>query len=260
MITEAAPWQPLIIELDLWAAEGKSATFWWRDDDAIAPTLALDSMLDLVERYTIPLGLAVIPARLTSELAPHLRSAALVDVLQHGYRHHNHSIPGERAAEFGPQRPLDQRLREIADGQNIMQQFHSAAPIFVPPWNRYDPDLAVGLKDIGINVVSAFGAARQLPDGIVECNCHCDIISWRTNRGFAGIEKSVNKLVQHLSCRRTGLTPINQPTGVLTHHLDHDAGCWKFLDDLFKITSAQSATAWLRPIEAAAKLNTSRCP
>ncbi|NUB17118.1 hypothetical protein GAY28_35010, partial [Azospirillum brasilense] len=33
-----AGWDALTAELDAWAAGGRTATLWWRDDDAVEPT------------------------------------------------------------------------------------------------------------------------------------------------------------------------------------------------------------------------------
>ncbi|MDA0702442.1 MAG: polysaccharide deacetylase, partial [Proteobacteria bacterium] len=38
-------WHAFSQELDRWAADGRRATFWWRDDDARAPGPALDALL-----------------------------------------------------------------------------------------------------------------------------------------------------------------------------------------------------------------------
>ena len=48
-------------ELARWRAEGLSLPIWWRDDDAIAPTPALERLLALAEQFEAPLHLAVIP-------------------------------------------------------------------------------------------------------------------------------------------------------------------------------------------------------
>ena len=40
-------WDRLSIELDAWSAAGRAAEFWWRDDDAIDTTPALDRLLSL---------------------------------------------------------------------------------------------------------------------------------------------------------------------------------------------------------------------
>ena len=242
-------WQPLDIELQAWAAAGLQATFWWRDDDAIEPTPALDRMLALSQRFAAPLGLAVIPAKATLALADRLQPAVTVDVLQHGFSHQNHAGPGERAAEFGPQRPLDVRLAEQERGWHMLEAFPRRVPIFVPPWNRYDRELAQGFSSYGMKAISAFGDANRLPFPIVECNCHIDIISWRTTRGFAGVAKTVSKLADHLQARRSSTDGADAVTGLLTHHLVHDEACWSFLTDLFAHLQ-HPCVRWVRPMDA----------
>ena len=43
-------WQALAGELDRWQRAGRRADFWWRDDDAVAPGLALERLLGLARR------------------------------------------------------------------------------------------------------------------------------------------------------------------------------------------------------------------
>jgi hypothetical protein len=243
-------WRPLHVELDAWTAAGLVATLWWRDDDAIAPTAALDRMLALVNRYRVPLGLAVIPASAKPALATRLSQETLVEVLQHGLMHKNHANPGERAAEFGAQRALDVRLADVSEGARLVAGFPRRTPIFVPPWNRYDVDLSIGLWQQRFVAVSAFGPAKQLFSTLVECNCHVDIISWRTTRGFAGVDKTVRKLTDQLRARRGSAVALRETTGVLSHHLVHDEGCWQFLDALFARLDGHPAVRWIGPLEA----------
>jgi hypothetical protein len=250
MSGSAGDWQPLDAELQAWTAAGRRATFWWRDDDAIEPTPALDRMIDLSQHFSVPLGLAVIPAKATPALAGRLQPALTVDVLQHGFSHQNHAGSGERAAEFGPQRPLDVRLTEQQRGWHMLDGFPRRVPIFVPPWNRYDRELAKGFSSHGLKAISAFGDGNRLPFPIVECNCHIDIISWRTTRGFAGVAKTIVKLVDHLHARRSSTDGVDAVTGLLTHHLVHDEGCWSFLTDLFSHLERHACVQWVRPMNA----------
>jgi hypothetical protein len=247
MISSSELWQPLTDELAHWAHTGRVATLWWRDDDAIAPTPALDRMLALLNRHRVPLGLAVIPARATAALADRLRGESLVAVLPHGFAHANHARPGERAAEFGAQRTVAVRVAEVIDGWARLQGFAGLVPLFVPPWNRYDLDLCTGLTGQQIRAISAFGARKQLSPPLVECNCHVDIITWRTTRGFAGTGKTVSKLTEHLRARRTGELPADEVTGLLTHHLDHDEACWTFLAELSARLGGHPAVRWVSP-------------
>jgi len=89
-----AEWPDLIAELDRWGEAGKIASLWWRDDDAVAATPALRSLLRLTG--DLPLALAVIPAELDPDLPGFLRPMAQVAVLQHGWRHANHAAPGAK--------------------------------------------------------------------------------------------------------------------------------------------------------------------
>ncbi len=62
-------WSDLDAELDRWASAGRTATLWWRDDDAARLTPALERLIALARRHHAIVHLAVIPARLSPELA-----------------------------------------------------------------------------------------------------------------------------------------------------------------------------------------------
>jgi len=94
-------WRALRAELAAWRAEGRSATFWWRDDDAVAVTAPLERLLRLGERTKAPPALAAPAARAEASL----REPG-VPVLQKGFGHCKHAPRGERKAEYGPHRPL----------------------------------------------------------------------------------------------------------------------------------------------------------
>ena len=51
-------WDDLTTELDGWDEAGMIAEFWWRDDDAVEPTPALDQLLDLRKSLDVPLAIA----------------------------------------------------------------------------------------------------------------------------------------------------------------------------------------------------------
>src|SRR5204862_1733198 len=86
---EPSSWFDLVDELDLWADLGETATFWWRDDDAVRPSPHLDQLLAFTKR--VPIALAVIPAAAEASLANRLAGSPNVTVLQHGWRHANHA-------------------------------------------------------------------------------------------------------------------------------------------------------------------------
>ena len=56
-------WDRLEREIDAWAAAGREATLWWRDDDAVAATAELERLLGGGEWFTASgFGLADIAA------------------------------------------------------------------------------------------------------------------------------------------------------------------------------------------------------
>lgn len=247
-----AAWAALWAELDLWTRARLKATFWWRDDDAVAPTAELERLLALAQRYRVPLGLAVIPAAASPRLVERLDALSDVLVLQHGFAHRNHAPAGERSAEFGPHRSLAQRLADIGEGWRLLTPFRTRTPIFVPPWNRYDPAILPGLARLGLAAVSGFGPRRNdaAQANALEVNCHCDIMDWRGTRGFAGEDKTLAELVSHLRLRRTVPAERDLPTGLLTHHLQHDEACWSFVEELLDRLERHEAAQWITPQKA----------
>ncbi|MFQ5971916.1 MAG: polysaccharide deacetylase family protein [Alphaproteobacteria bacterium] len=241
-------------ELDLWGEAGVEATFWWRDDDATAPSPALDRLLALQRRYGTPLALAVVPRypapALAERLAAHDPAGARVVVLQHGYAHQNHAGEGEKAIELGAHRPAAHVVAELAVGRENLSAFPGALPILVPPWNRIAPHLLPLLPELGFSGLSTFGArasAEPVP-GLGQTNTHIDPVDWRGSRGFLGA--ALDMAVTHLGSRRQGLVDAAEPTGLLTHHLDHDATTWEFIETLLAIATEHPAARWLGAGEA----------
>lgn len=240
-------WRPFFAELGAWQSEGRTATFWWRDDDATRPGPALDRLLELAG--PVPLSLAVIPATMQDSLAErvadHNRHGGAVTVLQHGYAHRNHAPPSEKKAEFGAHRPQAAMLAELAAGRDRLSALFGPlfAPILTPPWNRVDDTLRVRLGEIGLRGVSRYGP-RDVSEAASVVNTHIDIIDWHGNRGFAGDAAVLELAVDHLAARRSGKSDPGEPTGLLTHHRDHDAECWAFAAALRQAVEAHPAARW----------------
>ena len=240
-------WQKLSDELACWQAEGQQVTLWWRDDDAIEASPALARMSALSAAFQIPLTLAVIPDLLETSLVDAIGNNAMIGVVQHGFRHTNHAPAGEKSAEYGDHRPIEAMLHELGQGQQVMRRLAGASPALVPPWNRITSTLLPLLPQAGIMAISTFGA-RATPrtdHGFTQTNTHCDIVAWRTTRGFVGTKAAANALAMHLMERRTGMADFSEPTGLLTHHLVHDGECWSFLQSLFELTRREGHVSWL---------------
>jgi hypothetical protein len=242
-------WSDLEDELARWP-EG-TATLWWRDDDAIEPTAALERMIALSDRHKVPLALATVPKHTKDELADAVDRCEATYLLQHGWRHRNHAPEGHKAAEFGRNRPLDVMLAEARLGFERLRGLPAFCPVFVPPWNRADPGLFAGLAGIGLCGLSGFGPRddKEPVNGFTRANTHADIIAWKTTRGFVGEEKVLIELIGHLRARRDGSADAGEPTGLLTHHLVHDEACWTFLTQLLARLERSPAVRFLDPFE-----------
>ncbi|NIA71667.1 hypothetical protein HBA54_24035 [Pelagibius litoralis] len=256
-------WQALERELDRWDAAGRSATLWWRDDDAGARSPALDRLLGLAARHGQPLALAVIPneaqAGLETDLA---RPDSPVSVLQHGFAHRNHAPAGAKKCELIDPQTRPEILAELRQGGARLQDCFGARAlsVLVPPWNRIDPALCAQLPGLGITGLSTYKARdRAVPlPGLQQVNCHLDIMQWRPERRFLGEAAALDLLAGHLKARREGTADPAEPSGILSHHAAHDDDAWDFLDRLLDCLGRHRAARLLSAAEtfAPAKLGT----
>ncbi|RWY89013.1 polysaccharide deacetylase [Rhizobium leguminosarum] len=241
-MTDAIAWDPLRRELDRWQAAGRVARFWLRDDDAVEPTQALETLMALAGENGVPLMLAVIPGLTGEALAGRLAEETSVTVAVHGWSHTNHAGPEKKKQELGGDRPAEVVLGELGEGFRLLERLHPARflPVLVPPWNRIDPALIPALPGLGFAALSVYGRARQ--DGPVPLlNTHVDIIDWHGARGGRSEADLVVELVAELRDRFAG---SDEPVGVLAHHLVHDRTAWDFLSALFAVTGRHPAVRW----------------
>ena len=247
-------WSALDEELARWSARGREATLWWRDDDATDDTPALDTLLSLADEAGAGLVLAVIPAHARPALAERLAAHPQVLPVQHGYAHVNHQPAGIKACEFADARGAAALRDELQAGAARLDSLFGGGWLraFVPPWNRVG-EAAVGLlAGLGYRALSTYRprTSSEVLPGLRQVNCHADVMDWKHTRGFIGTAKVVADIVEHLAARREGSVDADEPTGVLTHHLDHDEGCWHFMRELFERTAAHPAARWLEADEA----------
>ena len=241
-----AAWRALRDELDCWAACGRVATLWWRDDDAVAATPQLAAQLALAG--PVPLALAVIPAAARPDLADALEDRPQIAVLQHGWQHRNHAGTGKKS-EFPAGRDPAAVGAELAAGrERLLALFGDRAlPILAPPWNRCDAGCLPWLAEAGLAAISRRDP-RPAPApaaGIGEVNVHADLVAWRGDGGFVGAAAALAALTGHLRARRCGGVDPKEPTGMLTHHLVQDRATGAFLSQLLAVTLAHPAAAWL---------------
>ncbi|WP_189434894.1 polysaccharide deacetylase family protein [Pseudovibrio japonicus] len=236
--------EQLISHLNWFHERGRQVRFWWRDDDAVAPTPALETLLNLSEEFGIPLSLSVIPKYAEEELARRLKSTSAVHVLHHGWQHKNYQDKSreEKSSEFGWRRSAQDLTRELVEGKQTLQELFGSrfVPLFVPPWNRIAPPAVHLLQQQGGYGLSAFTWMNHFRMPHVQS--HVDIIEWRKDKHFIGWDCARKRLDLELCRRRTNST---DPIGLLSHHLDHGNGCSNFLEVFFKLTSDHPAVRWL---------------
>lgn len=259
-------WAELGEELDRWQVSGRTASFWWRDDDAVAPTAALERLLELSIRHAAGLALAVIPDGCEEELPSMLgarpaNSAAEVMVFQHGIAHENQAAAGEKKTELSAAVALQDLQNRLCGGRNRLADLFGQRflPVLVPPWNRIASALIPRLPACGFAGLSTYKtrSRRQAAPGLLQVNTHADLLRWRPERGFLGESEALALITAHLTARRTATRDdedssdiSGEPTGILTHHLVHDEDTWCFLDRLLDYLNRHPATKLLAPSEA----------
>ena len=252
-------WRALKRELDAWGDTGQAATVWWRDDDAVDCSPALDRLLALAAQNHVPLNLAVVPAHATGALAARLaRAGPSVAVLQHGFAHINHAPAGEKSMELGRHRSGVAICEELTRGWAMLtEKFgEQAVPVLVPPWNRIAGEFVPILASLGFHGLSGHTArtAVRLVGGLAVCNTHLDVMQWRPERKFLGEEEALDLLIGHLGTRRRAtsespaaglrLADPDEPTGLLTHHLVMDEAAWRFVSRLLGTLRDHPAVRW----------------
>jgi hypothetical protein len=244
---------PLIAELAIWRDQGLVLPSWWRDDDATAPTPALERLLAMAAAFNAPLHLAIVPEPAVADLAERLRGASKTFALPHGWRHRNHAPPDDKKAEFGAHRPVEIMLDEIAQGwRRLEKMFGSQAlPIFTPPWNRATPAVVGGLSGTGLRAISTSlpRRARYAAENLLQVNTHLDPIDWRGGRGLLDPKHIAADLVVQLSDRRENRADNSEPFGLLTHHLVHDESIWSFMATLIEVLTQSGVAKWTSPLD-----------
>ena len=229
-------WKELEAEIHRRGDAGRPVEFWWRDDDASLPTVALERALSLSKQHAVPLALAVIPQQAAPALFQRLHPQ--VTVLQHGTDHRNRATAGEKKTEYPGAEPVDAALARISRGMEKLRPLSGFIPVLAPPWNRMRKDLLEKLPALGIRGISAYGAqqTREPAPGLRQVNTHVDIVAWRRGRRFVGEAEVLASALGHLRS-------VDGPLGWLTHHADHDAAAWDFLERLFTLEDVRWLSA-----------------
>ena len=220
-------WAPLRAALGRCRDTKTSVPMWWRDDDAIEPTAALEKLFDMSDRIGVPVYLATIPKTAYDTLVPFLRDRPNLVPCVHGWAHLNTAPKDSKKSEFGVQR--DGTAQDLKLAMDRMTHLFGDGffPLFVPPWNRMDASVQTALVQTGYVGFSTYGA-RTNSATLPQINTHIDPIFWRGHRGLADPSDMIIQAANILSARCDGLQDANEPFGLLTHHLVHVPEVWEF--------------------------------
>lgn len=240
-----AEWSDLTSELDCWRQAGQTATFWWRDDDAGPDDDHLGPFLEQRERLGVPLALATVPAWLSKPTVRRILADSGTTVVQHGWAHRNNAPENVRKMELadGTANLAD----DLAKGFDILssalgERFHA---VMVPPWNRLGAQTTACLADLGFVGLSTLGPRQVANEGKLHVvNVHIDIMDW-TTRSFGDEGKALDTAIAHLVARREGEADRGEPTGLMTHHRDHDEPAARFVDRFVTVIRDHDAGCWL---------------
>ncbi|MEM8655923.1 MAG: polysaccharide deacetylase family protein [Pseudomonadota bacterium] len=238
-------WSPLRAELAAFRRDNLPLPLWWRDDDAVAPSAALDQLTDLSCTVGLPVHLAIIPAHATDALVARVDGTQLIPVV-HGWAHQDHSGPDKKKNEFLS--PRAGRRTEITQALDRMRTLFGPKlrAMFVPPWNRIDPSVLPDLPAQGYVAVSTFGprAHKDPAPGLQQINTHIDPIWWKGTRNLIDPDQLISQTVTVLRARRRNEADAAEPMGLLTHHLVHTPAIWAFSEIFLHEMLSGGATPW----------------
>jgi hypothetical protein len=242
---------------------GAPVSFWWRDDDLEAPSTALDAMLGALGEIGIAPAFAAIPATVSQAAIAALNETGAV-VFPHGWAHANHEPADRKKSEYGPARPADMRLAEIARGWTRIRDIAGdrALGVFTPPWNRIEPALLERLDETGVVGVSTYRStpSAPTPSRLPRMDTHVDLIDWRGGRAPLSADAVIERLLIWMrdgeasggqpamgQPENRDKMPVDNPIGILSHHRVTPVEAWSDWAPIWRILQQHPGTEWVSP-------------
>jgi hypothetical protein len=220
-------WSPLRAALLRCRNTKTPLPIWWRDDDAIEPTPALDRLSAISDKIGVSIHLAVIPKTARDALVPFIHERPYFIPCVHGWAHINTAPTGLKKSEFGvPRDTAEQDLKLALDRMEYLFSDGCLA-LFVPPWNRMDTSLQSVLTSLNYSGFSTHGP-RPKTTTLPQINTHIDPVFWRGDGRLSDPANLITQAVDILDARCNGEQDASEPFGLLTHHLVHVPEVWEF--------------------------------
>ena len=194
----------------------------------------------------IPVVYAVIPGKMDRGLIRFLcrakeKTPRLLDIVQHGWIHANHSVDAGTKYEFGPSRNYGSQHMDIQQGLKRMRLAFGEhfTPAFVPPYHGYDERTLRVLHEEGFQVFSAGARRPQIKRRFMEIPAQVPFSRYEPGRTSIHNARDMAGIL----ARSIGLRPLS---GVLTHHADFStAASRKELTRFFDwIVALESKKGW----------------
>ncbi len=198
----------------------KSARLFIRDDDVWTLDKKFRFFFDLAIDHNLPVVYAVIPTKMDRGLIRFLRRAKekkphLLDIVQHGWRHWNHSANDKTKYEFGVSRCARSQQEDILQGLQKMRLAFGEhfTPAFVPPYHGYDERTLRILQGKNFRIFSAGSRKGGGEFQLVELPAPISFSRYDKDRSSTHTATTVIKMLARDIYRR----PVS---GIVTHHAD----------------------------------------
>jgi hypothetical protein len=197
-----------------------SARFFIRNDDVWTMDREFRFFFDLAKDRGLPVVYAVIPGKMDGGLIRFLcrakeKTPQLLDIVQHGWIHANHSVDAGTKYEFGALRSLKSQREDIRQGLKKMRLAFGEhfTPAFVPPYHGYDERTIRLIEELGFKIFSAGTPRAEIKRRFIEIPAQVSFS--RYEQGRMRIPKAGD--VVGILVRGIGRRSLS---GVLTHHAD----------------------------------------
>jgi len=197
-----------------------SARLFIRNDDVWTLDAEFCFFFEEAIKRNIPVVHAVIPGKMDRETIRFLcrakeKTPQLLDIVQHGWMHTNHSTETGIKFEFGAKRDIKLQQEDIQLGQKKMQEAFGEyfTPAFVPPYHSYDKGTLKVLGEQGFKVFSAGTRWSQKDERFIEIPAQISFSRYEEGKTSIRYAKDMLAELVKAAVRR----PL---AGVLTHHKD----------------------------------------
>jgi hypothetical protein len=191
-----------------------------RDDDVWTRDKKFRFFFDLAIDHNLPVVYAAIPGKMDKGLIRFLcrakeKTPQLLDIVQHGWVHANHSLDKRTKYEFGPSRDYGSQHMDIKQGQRKMRQAFGEyfVPAFVPPYHGYDKCTLQVLDEEGFRIFSARMRQAEIKKRFIEMPAQVSFS--RYDQGRTSIHNARD--VVGILARGIERRPLS---GVVTHHAE----------------------------------------